>query len=107
MGSLCGPPPPSGFAHVPTLPAEQGRRPMPSDLAPPLRVMAQQERHPARKIEAELVSVLVADGDGFQTRPVESVAVDLEGLVVEGLRGERHRGWSRAADARTPWYPRG
>lgn len=65
------------------------------------------ERRPARKIKARLAALLIADGEGFQTRPVDTVAVDLEGLVVDGLLGERHRGWSRAADARTPWYPRG
>jgi hypothetical protein len=64
-------------------------------------------RHPARKIQAVLAALLIADGEGFQTRAVDSVEIDLEGLLVDGLMGERHRGWSRGADARTPWYPRG
>lgn len=49
----------------------------------------------------------IADGESFVTRPVETVELDLEGLVVPGLAGDRHRGHSRAADARVPWYPRG
>jgi hypothetical protein len=62
---------------------------------------------PARKLEARLAWLGVADGDGFVTRPVESFAVDLEGIAVGGLAGDRHRGYARAADSRVPWYPRG
>ncbi|PSC06522.1 molybdenum cofactor sulfurase [Alsobacter soli] len=60
---------------------------------------------PARKLRAVCSSVLVADGDGFETRPVERATLDFEG--IDGLSGERHRGHSRAADARTPWFLRG
>ena len=63
--------------------------------------------HPARTLAGRLVAVMIADGDGFATRPVESATVDFEGFVIDGLRGERHRGHVRAADARVPWYPRG
>lgn len=62
---------------------------------------------PARTLEARVAALMIADGDGFETRPVESVEVDFEGFVLPGLRGERHRGLARRADARVPWYPRG
>ncbi|MHB2168739.1 MOSC domain-containing protein [Alsobacter sp. R-9] len=62
---------------------------------------------PARTLEARLVGLMIADGDGFETRPVDAVEVDFEGFVVPGLRGERHRGHARKADARVPWFPRG
>lgn len=57
---------------------------------------------PARRIKAQAVSVLVADGDGFRTRAVDDIQFDLEGVP-----GDRHRGWVRSADSRTPWYARG
>ena len=63
--------------------------------------------HPARALAGRLVAVMIADGDGFGTRSVEGATVDFEGFVIDGLRGERHRGHVRAADARVPWYPRG
>lgn len=62
---------------------------------------------PARTLEARIAALLVADGEGFETRPVDAVEVDFEGFVLPGLRGERHRGLVRRADARVPWYPRG
>jgi hypothetical protein len=62
---------------------------------------------PARTLEARVAALMIADGDGFETRPVESAQVDLEGFVLPGLRGERHRGLARKADARVPWFPRG
>jgi hypothetical protein len=58
--------------------------------------------HPGRKLTATTLSVLLADGDGFVTRPVEELALDFEGVPED-----RHRGWRRGADSRTPWYPRG
>jgi hypothetical protein len=63
--------------------------------------------HPARVIRARAAAVLAADGEGFETRPVDQVTVDFEGVVLDGLRGERHRGLARPADARVPWFPRG
>ncbi len=62
---------------------------------------------PGRTIEARVAAVMVADGDGFETRAVEAAELDLEGFVLPGLRGERHRGHARKADARVPWFPRG
>jgi hypothetical protein len=62
---------------------------------------------PARKIDGVLSALLIADMEGFQTRRVDEAALDLDGFVLPGLSIERHRGPSRAADARVPWYPRG
>ena len=62
---------------------------------------------PSRKLTARVGRLLVADGDGFETREVDQITLDLEGVVLGGLLGERHRGHVRAADARVPWYPRG
>src|SRR6478672_8004749 len=62
---------------------------------------------PARKLPAKLAGLLIADGQGFPTRPVPEARLDLEGFVLPGLSIERHRGMARAADARVPWYPRG
>lgn len=44
----------------------------------------------------------VADGSGFVTRAVEALE-----LTLEGIPGDRHTGYSRGADARTPWFRRG
>lgn len=60
-----------------------------------------------RTIKARVSWLGIADGEGFVTRRVDGLDVDLEGLLVPGLAGDRHRGHSRAADARVPWYPRG
>lgn len=60
------------------------------------------EIHPARDVHGRLSRVLLADGDGFVTRDVAALALDLDGLP-----GDRHRGANRGADARVPWYPRG
>ncbi len=62
---------------------------------------------PTRTLEGRVSSLMIADGDGFETRPVEAAELDLEGFMLPGLRGERHRGLARKADARVPWFPRG
>lgn len=61
----------------------------------------------ARRLSARVAGLFVADGDGFVTRPVAELELDLEGILLPGLAGDRHRGHSRAADVRVPWYPRG
>jgi len=58
--------------------------------------------HPARTLTARLAGLLTADGEGFVTRAVERLDLDLDGIP-----GDRHRGPARGADARVPWYPRG
>lgn len=45
---------------------------------------------------------MVADGDGFLTRPVATLL-----LGFDGIAGDRHAGPQRRADARTPWHKRG
>lgn len=47
-------------------------------------------------------SLLIADGGDFVSRAVPRLD-----LTFEGLAGDRHAGPTRAADARTPWHPRG
>jgi MOSC domain-containing protein YiiM len=50
-----------------------------------------------------IVAVLIADqADRLVSRRVPEVEVTLE-----GLRGDKHAGFRRAADGRTPAYPRG
>ncbi len=56
---------------------------------------------PAQRFKARLARLLVADGGGFATREVEQIAVDLEGIA-----GDHHRGFSRPACSRVPWFPR-
>jgi hypothetical protein len=52
-------------------------------------------------VEAVL-STQAKDRLGFQAKRVETLEVDLEGIV-----GNRHRGWTRAADSRVPYLKRG
>jgi hypothetical protein len=79
--------------------------PMPSETI--VMSKAPAPGRPARTLTGTIAWLGVADGDGFQTRAVQAIDVDLEGILVDGLAGDRHRGHSRAADARVPWYPRG
>jgi hypothetical protein len=72
----------------------------PQASEPPSRVAA-------RRLAAHAAGLFVADGEDFVTRPVAELELDLEGILLPGLAGDRHRGHSRAADARVPWYPRG
>jgi MOSC domain-containing protein YiiM len=57
-----------------------------------------------RKDEAMslLVSLLIADGGDFVSRPVAKLD-----LTFHGVAGDRHAGATRLSDARTPWHPRG
>lgn len=60
---------------------------------------------PPRKIVGNVEAVFTTTDTGrlgFQSKPVSELAVDLEGIV-----GNRHRGWTRKADARVPYLPRG
>lgn len=56
---------------------------------------------PGRKLTGTLTAVLLADGEGFRTRPVERLDVTLEGIP-----GDVHSGYSRASGSREPWYQR-
>jgi hypothetical protein len=57
---------------------------------------------PGRRFTARATQLLIADGDGFITREVERITVELDGVA-----GDRHRGHARPACSRVPWYPRG
>ena len=50
----------------------------------------------------QIVSLLTADGGEYVTRTVSELA-----LTFEGIKGDRHAGFLRTADARTPWHRRG
>ena len=57
----------------------------------------------ATDLQGRAISVLVCrNPDSLESTSVESVDVDLE-----GLRGDKHAGFTRPADGRTPRYPRG
>jgi hypothetical protein len=60
---------------------------------------------PPRKRTGSLIKLLNAAGAGrldFRSQAAETLTLDFEGIV-----GNRHRGWTRAADARVPYLPRG
>lgn len=59
--------------------------------------------HPPRLLRARLVATLAtSEPDDFQTSPVETL-----NLSLDGVAGDRHSGFTRKAGAREPWYPRG
>jgi hypothetical protein len=60
-------------------------------------------RVPTRRFSARVAAVLAADD------PADFVTSKRDRLDVtfEGVPGDRHAGWTRAADARVPHYPRG
>jgi hypothetical protein len=69
---------------------------MPTDL-PPLT--------PPRNLTGHIDTVLTGNRRGrlaFVTAPAERLTVDLEGIL-----DNRYRGWTRAADSRAPYVPRG
>ncbi len=57
---------------------------------------------PARKLLGSVAGLYVADGGGFETRPVPSLD-----LSFEGVPGDFHAGHTRRSGGREPWYPRG
>jgi hypothetical protein len=74
-----------------------------TDPATPPKVPPQKVR--ARQLTGQVVSLLsTADRarKGFATTAVAQLSLDLEGIA-----GNRHRGWTRKADARVPYLPRG
>ncbi len=65
------------------------------DQLPPIRR--------ARSLVARLAATLAAiDGSPFETEPVRSID-----LALDGVAGDRHAGFTRPAGPREPWYPRG
>ncbi len=65
-------------------------------------VLPEPEVVPGLRLEARLAGCLLGDLEGFRTRPVAALDLDHEGIA-----GDAHRGFTRAAGAREPWYPRG
>jgi hypothetical protein len=57
---------------------------------------------PARKLAGAVVGTFAALGRGFQTEPVDRLAVDFD-----GIEGDVHHGATRRSGGREPWYPRG
>lgn len=60
---------------------------------------------PARKLTGQVTQLLTASGRGrleFRSTTCQSLR-----LGFEGIGGSRHRGWTRAADARVPYLTRG
>ena len=50
----------------------------------------------------QLLSTAATERYDFQSRAVETLVLEFEGIA-----GERHRGWTRKADARVPYLERG
>lgn len=57
---------------------------------------------PARKLTAVVAGLYVASGDDFQTRSVDRLMLDFDGIA-----GDFHGGATRRSGGREPWYPRG
>ncbi|MCV0397527.1 MAG: molybdenum cofactor sulfurase [Rhizobiaceae bacterium] len=56
---------------------------------------------PARKLAGRVAGCFVAAFDHFETRPVDALDLDFEGIA-----GDFHRGFTRRAGGREPWYER-
>ncbi|TIM24172.1 MAG: MOSC domain-containing protein [Mesorhizobium sp.] len=57
---------------------------------------------PIEIIPARKLALYVAPADHFQTRPVDELLLDFDGIA-----GDFHAGPTRRAGGREPWYPRG
>jgi hypothetical protein len=57
---------------------------------------------PAQTLAARVVALATAGGTEVATRRVGSLD-----LTAQGIPGNRHAGFERAADSRVPWYRRG
>lgn len=60
------------------------------------------EIHPAKRIEARVDGLFVAEGEGFVTSPTETLE-----LTFDGVPGDVHAGITRKSGGREPWYERG
>ncbi|MGI9401353.1 MAG: MOSC domain-containing protein [Rhizobiaceae bacterium] len=56
----------------------------------------------ARKLNATVAQVLMAQGENFVSEPVDELP-----LSYDGIRGDYHAGLVRASGGREPWYKRG
>jgi len=57
---------------------------------------------PAMKLNAVAAGVYDAPRDHFETRKVQSLTLDFQGIA-----GDFHAGYTRRSGGREPWYPRG
>ena len=57
---------------------------------------------PARKLLAKVAALYLAPSDHFETRPVDALR-----LNFDGISGDFHAGATRRSGGREPWYPRG
>jgi len=74
-------------------------------MQPKMQAMPEPEILRGRKVLGRIVGLFfTADTSpkGFQTAPAESLTLEIDGVV-----GSRHRGWTRSADSRVPYLPRG
>ena len=56
----------------------------------------------ARKLAARVAGVYSATGAGFESRAVDELVLD-----YDGIGGDFHAGATRRSGGREPWYPRG
>lgn len=68
----------------------------------PLEPASPSEIIPGKKIAARVAGLFGAPPEHFQTRAVETLALD-----YEGIKGDYHAGFTRRSGGREPWYPRG
>jgi len=57
---------------------------------------------PGRKLTANIAGLFISAPDHFETTPVETLR-----LGLEGIPGDVHFGHTRRSGGREPWYPRG
>jgi hypothetical protein len=57
---------------------------------------------PARKLNARVASVYIAENDDFETRATDALELDFRGIL-----NDYHAGHTRRSGGREPWYPRG
>lgn len=57
---------------------------------------------PSMKLNAVAAGVYDAPRDHFETREVQSLTLDFQGIA-----GDFHAGYTRRSGGREPWYPRG
>ncbi|MDP3897201.1 MAG: molybdenum cofactor sulfurase [Mesorhizobium sp.] len=57
---------------------------------------------PAKKLLGRVAGAYAALSDHFETRAVDALVLDFEGVA-----GDFHRGFTRRSGGREPWYPRG
>lgn len=67
-----------------------------------LRLDGEPEILPARKISAKVAGVFAAFEGRFETRPVEELVLNFDGIA-----GDFHAGPTRRSGSREPWYKRG